>query len=63
MSNETKWLEWVRKLQAIAQTGLAYCKDPFDIERYEQIRRLAAEIAATHTGTDFAAIQDLFKQD
>lgn len=32
-------LEQARELQALAQTGLAYCKDPFDRERYERIPR------------------------
>ena len=39
-----QWLTWARQLQAIAQSGLAYCKDKFDIERYHQIRALAAEM-------------------
>jgi ADP-ribose pyrophosphatase YjhB (NUDIX family) len=62
-ADKTKWLEWVRELQALAQTGLAYCKDPFDIERYERLHQLAAEIAAHHTDTDYATIHNLFKQD
>ena len=41
-----KWLEWSRKLAAIAQNGLAYAKDPFDVERYSQLREIAAEILA-----------------
>jgi Hydrolase of X-linked nucleoside diphosphate N terminal len=44
-------LEWVRRLQAIAQSGLTYAKDPYDAERYEQVRRIAAEIAASRSGT------------
>ena len=28
------WLEWARELQAIAQTGLMFCRDPYDRERY-----------------------------
>lgn len=59
----TRWLDWVRELQAIAQTGLAYDKDPYDSERYRRIRDLAAEIAAAYTGADFAMIQELFAQD
>jgi ADP-ribose pyrophosphatase YjhB (NUDIX family) len=42
---EAFWLEWVREMQAIAQNGLTYAKDPFDRERYEQLRRLAARVA------------------
>jgi len=42
-------LDWVKQLQAIAQSGLTYAKDPYDVERYEQVRRIAAEIAASHS--------------
>mgnify|MGYP000128672968 FL=1 len=35
-----------RELQALAQTGLAYCKDPFDRERYERIRAIAVDMLA-----------------
>lgn len=44
-----QWLTWARRLQAIAQSGLAYCKDQFDIERYHQIREIAAEMMTTGT--------------
>ena len=44
-----QWLAWARRLQAIAQSGLAYCKDQFDIERYHQIREIAAEMMETGT--------------
>jgi ADP-ribose pyrophosphatase YjhB (NUDIX family) len=55
-----QWLNWVRRLQAVAQIGLAYATDPFDIERYESIRDIAAEMAAAHTADDFGTIQNLF---
>lgn len=44
-----KWIEWGRKLQAISQTGLHFCDDQYDRERYEQIGNIAAEILASHT--------------
>ena len=40
------WLRWAERLQAIAQTGLTYAKDPYDLERYGELRRIALEIAA-----------------
>ena len=40
-----QWLAWSRRLQAIAQTGLTYCTDDFDRERYVHIREIAGEIA------------------
>lgn len=55
-----EWLDWFQRLQAIAQTGLTYAADPYDIERYQQIRELAAEIAAGHSDAGFEHISGLF---
>ena len=55
-----EWLNWARRLQAIAQSGLAYAQDPYDVERYEQVRRIAAEIAASQSGTTADSIDALF---
>ena len=49
---DPQWLLWSRRLQAIAQDGLTYTRDSYDLGRYEQLRDLAAEILAAHsTGT------------
>jgi len=61
MSNPL-WLDWARRLQAIAQSGLTYCKDKFDIQRYEQIRALAAEMMADGSAQDPARLEKLFAQ-
>ena len=47
---EPSWLELARELRAIAQTGLAFNTDPFDRERYERVRELAATLLAEGTG-------------
>jgi ADP-ribose pyrophosphatase YjhB (NUDIX family) len=57
---EPQWLDWVKRLQALAQNGIAYSKDPFDIERFEEIRRVAVEIAAVKTGLDLEQVRDIF---
>ncbi len=36
-------LQWARKAQAIARNGLAFTHDPFDRERYGQLRALVAQ--------------------
>jgi ADP-ribose pyrophosphatase YjhB (NUDIX family) len=41
-----QWLTWARRLQAIAQSGLTYCQDQFDVQRYHEISAIAAEIMA-----------------
>src|SRR5438046_1888866 len=60
VSMTPKWLEWTQRLQAIAQTGLTYAADPYDVERYEQLREIATEIAAAHSDSDQAYVQGLF---
>jgi ADP-ribose pyrophosphatase YjhB (NUDIX family) len=47
-----RWLGWIKRLQAIAQDGLTYSSDDYDLGRYEQLRELATEMLAAHsTGT------------
>lgn len=43
---EPPLLEWIRRLRAIAQTGLEFADGVFDRERYEAVRRVAAEMAS-----------------
>lgn len=54
------WLIWARELQAIAQTGLAYSKDPFDIDRFTRVRAIAARMMAEPAGADTADIERMF---
>jgi ADP-ribose pyrophosphatase YjhB (NUDIX family) len=61
--NEPQWLVWSRQLQAIAQTGLTFTVNPYDIERYEALRRLAAEIMAAHTSSTADSIESLFRAE
>jgi len=59
---EMKWLEWSRRLQALAQNGLTYCKDPYDEQRYNELRTIAAEIMAAGAGqSDAAPVLEGFK--
>ncbi|MCE5230622.1 NUDIX hydrolase [bacterium] len=60
---EPTWIDWIKRLQAIAQTGLTYSENPFDRERYESIRRIAAEIAAISDGLNPSAVETMFSRD
>jgi len=53
-----KWIEWTQKLQAIAQNGLTYSKDKFDIERYKQLQEIVSEIISSYTNHDFREVQN-----
>lgn len=62
MAEDPRWLGWARRLQALSQTGLAFSRDPFDRERYEELREIAVEMMAAQSGADLAPIRDLFAQ-
>lgn len=55
-----KWLNWAKQLQSLAQAGLTYSKDKYDIERFQQIRNLSVEILSEYTGISNEKIEDLF---
>ncbi len=61
--NEPRWLEWAKQLQAISQVGLAYSKDPYDRERFEQIRAIASEIFSAGSGIPMETIHGLFSAE
>jgi ADP-ribose pyrophosphatase YjhB (NUDIX family) len=55
-----RWLEWARQLQAIAQTGLTYAKDVYDMERYRAVHKIAVDMMAHGAGTEASRILGLF---
>lgn len=54
------WLKWVIDIQSIAQNGLAYAKDVYDAERYEQLRDIAAEMLSYQTEIPKEKVKSLF---
>lgn len=62
-SSNFKWLEWAKRLEATAQTGLAFSEGVYDIERYKSLRAIAAEIMATYSNVELSYVLDLFSQD
>ncbi|MBD2604363.1 NUDIX hydrolase [Scytonema hofmannii FACHB-248] len=60
---QPKWLEWAQKLEAIAQNGLTYSENPFDLQRFQQVQQIAAEILSTYSNTEESYILDLFARN
>ncbi|MBS4172682.1 NUDIX hydrolase [Bacillus sp. FJAT-49736] len=58
-----KWLNWAQRIQAIAQAGLTFSKNEFDTERYEELRRISAEILEEHTSVKKEKIVDIFQHE
>lgn len=60
MDKNEKWLEWAVELQSLAQAGLFYGKDVFDMERYERIREIAAEMISYKSEIPVDKVKNLF---
>ena len=60
MDKQEKWLEWAVELQALAQAGLTYGKDVYDLERYQRIREISAEMVAFKSGLSDETVTNLF---
>jgi ADP-ribose pyrophosphatase YjhB (NUDIX family) len=60
---EPQWLQWARRLQAIAQNGITYATQPFDLERYHQVQAVAAEMMAAGADMPVAKIEGLFAEE
>lgn len=55
-----KWIEFAIRIQSIAQAGLQYGKDKFDLERYEELRKISAEMISEKTDIPTDKVYDLF---
>ncbi len=55
-----KWLKWAMEIQNLAQGGLAYTNNVYDIERYERLRGIAAEMVAEKSNISLEKVKDLF---
>ena len=58
-----QWLEWARRLQATAQSGLAFTENPFERERYEEVQQIAAEMMAAKSDDNVEQLLDLFTDE
>lgn len=63
MADENRWVEWARELQFLSQSALAYCKDVYDIERFQRIREISAEMVSHLTDTPIDTVKGLFASD
>lgn len=52
-----KWLKWI---QSLAQAGLAYTDNIYDIERYERLREISAEMIAEKSNISLDKVKYLF---
>ncbi len=56
---EDLWLKFAKRLQALSSTGLSYCKDEYDKERYEEILQISLEMIALIGDVPIQRIEEL----
>jgi ADP-ribose pyrophosphatase YjhB (NUDIX family) len=57
------WLDIAKQLQSIAQAGLEYGHDKFDLERYQMLRDISVQIMHEHTDAPIEKIIELFANE
>ena len=62
-SSQRRELRIVKRLQAIAQAGLTYGESKYDLERYEELRALAVELAAIYGDAEPAKARGIFANE
>lgn len=55
-----KWLEWASEIQSIAQAGLTFCENQYDIDRYKKLRNIAVSIVNSYTDVPDDKLLTLF---
>jgi ADP-ribose pyrophosphatase YjhB (NUDIX family) len=62
-TEEPKWLDWSKRLQTMAQNGLHYARDRYDIARYQEIAEIACEMMAAGSETHIVKLRGLFSHE
>jgi ADP-ribose pyrophosphatase YjhB (NUDIX family) len=60
-TQQLKWLEWAREIQALAQIGITYAQNEWQKERYDRLLGIAAEIVSEHTNISFRTLMEDFR--
>ncbi len=58
-----EWLDIAKRLQSIAQAGLEYGHDKYDLERYQMVRDISVEIMQHHTDAPLEKIIEIFANE
>ncbi len=59
-ANNLRLLEIAKQIQSIAQAGLTYSENKYDLDRYQQLREISVNLLHELTGEDIFKIKDLF---
>jgi ADP-ribose pyrophosphatase YjhB (NUDIX family) len=60
---QADWTRWCARLQALAQTGLTFARDPYDVERYKELREIAAQMLAAGAQAELPELRRWLQTD
>lgn len=58
-----QWRDWLRRLRSIAEAGLMYGRDRYDLERYRELQEITAQLTAALTAGEPDALLASFQAD
>ena len=53
-------MEWAQEIFSLSQSGLTYSPNPYDIERYKRLQEITAEMIASQSQLEEAAVLESF---
>jgi len=63
MQQEHPWLEFAKRVQSLAQAGITYALNSYDLERYEELREISTKLMAGISGTEISQVRELFTNE
>ncbi|MDW7694941.1 NUDIX hydrolase [Flammeovirgaceae bacterium SG7u.111] len=57
---EKEWHEIAKRIQALAQNGITFTEGKYDMERYEELREISAQMMSMYTDTPIEKVRDVF---
>lgn len=58
-----EWLELVKNLQSIAYAGLTYSKDPYDLDRFQQLLQISKDILVDQSNLSADRLESLYAKE
>ena len=58
-----KLLKWATEIDSIAQAGLTYSKDVYDIDRFNQLKSIAADIISESTNLELHKVKEVLFEE
>lgn len=63
MSQPHPWLEYAKRVQALARAGITYAENAYDLERYQELSEISVQLMSQISGTGPEQVRGLFTNE